>query len=77
MLRENKHAVEGVFPSRLPNSDASPSARNRLGAGTDEPTRLDISCGGHGFGIGPGDGHSVADIVTGAAPTVDSKPLPA
>jgi glycine/D-amino acid oxidase-like deaminating enzyme len=29
---------------------------------------------GHGFGIGPGSGHLVADIVTGAAPIVDPKP---
>ena len=29
---------------------------------------------GHGFGIGPGAGHLIADIVTGAAPIVD--PLP-
>jgi len=29
---------------------------------------------GHGFGIGPGAGHMIADIVTGSAPIVD--PLP-
>jgi len=29
---------------------------------------------GHGFDIGPGSGHLVADIVTGAAPIVDPKP---
>jgi glycine/D-amino acid oxidase-like deaminating enzyme len=29
---------------------------------------------GHGFGIGPGAGHLVADIVTGAIPIVDPKP---
>jgi glycine/D-amino acid oxidase-like deaminating enzyme len=29
---------------------------------------------GHGFGIGPGAGHLVADIVTGDAPIVDPKP---
>ena len=29
---------------------------------------------GHGFGIGPGSGHLVADIVTGAMPIVDPKP---
>ena len=29
---------------------------------------------GHGFGIGPGAGHLVADIVTGAAPIVDPRP---
>ncbi|WP_137130850.1 FAD-binding oxidoreductase [Rhizobium sp. FY34] len=29
---------------------------------------------GHGFGIGPGAGHLVADIVTGGAPIVDPRP---
>ncbi|NTF65096.1 NAD(P)/FAD-dependent oxidoreductase [Rhizobium rhizogenes] len=29
---------------------------------------------GHGFGIGPGAGHLVADLVTGAEPIVDPKP---
>ncbi|WP_237152191.1 NAD(P)/FAD-dependent oxidoreductase [Oryzibacter oryziterrae] len=29
---------------------------------------------GHGFGIGPGAGHLIADLVTGAAPIVDPKP---
>ncbi|MGY4506511.1 glycine/D-amino acid oxidase-like deaminating enzyme [Bradyrhizobium sp. GM24.11] len=29
---------------------------------------------GHGFGIGPGSGHLIADIVTGAKPIVDPKP---
>ena len=30
---------------------------------------------GHGFGIGPGAGHLVADLVTGAHPIVDPKPF--
>jgi glycine/D-amino acid oxidase-like deaminating enzyme len=29
---------------------------------------------GHGFGIGPGAGHLVADIASGAAPIVDARP---
>ncbi|AYD03528.1 FAD-binding oxidoreductase [Neorhizobium sp. NCHU2750] len=29
---------------------------------------------GHGFGIGPGAGHLVADIITGAEPIVDPRP---
>ena len=29
---------------------------------------------GHGFGIGPGAGHLVADIITGAPPIVDPRP---
>jgi glycine/D-amino acid oxidase-like deaminating enzyme len=30
---------------------------------------------GHGFGLGPGAGHLIADIVTGTAPIVDPKPF--
>jgi glycine/D-amino acid oxidase-like deaminating enzyme len=30
---------------------------------------------GHGFGIGPGVGHLIADIVTGSAPIADARPL--
>jgi glycine/D-amino acid oxidase-like deaminating enzyme len=30
---------------------------------------------GHGFGIGPGAGHLIADLVTGAEPLVDPRPL--
>jgi glycine/D-amino acid oxidase-like deaminating enzyme len=29
---------------------------------------------GHGFGIGPGSGHLIADIITGGEPIVDPKP---
>jgi glycine/D-amino acid oxidase-like deaminating enzyme len=29
---------------------------------------------GHGFGIGPGAGHMIADIITGRAPIVDPRP---
>jgi glycine/D-amino acid oxidase-like deaminating enzyme len=29
---------------------------------------------GHGFGIGPGAGHLMADLVTGTAPLVDPSP---
>jgi glycine/D-amino acid oxidase-like deaminating enzyme len=29
---------------------------------------------GHGFGIGPGAGHLVADIATGEAPIVEARP---
>ena len=30
---------------------------------------------GHGFGIGPGAGHIIADLVSGAEPLVDARPL--
>jgi glycine/D-amino acid oxidase-like deaminating enzyme len=42
------------------------------------PTRISglvLAAGfsGHGFGIGPGAGHLVADLITGAAPIVDPR----
>jgi glycine/D-amino acid oxidase-like deaminating enzyme len=30
---------------------------------------------GHGFGIGPGAGHLVADLATGRTPIVDPRPF--
>jgi glycine/D-amino acid oxidase-like deaminating enzyme len=30
---------------------------------------------GHGFGIAPGVGHLMADLITGGAPLVDPKPF--
>jgi glycine/D-amino acid oxidase-like deaminating enzyme len=30
---------------------------------------------GHGFGIGPGAGHLIADLVTGKTPIVDPRPF--
>ena len=29
---------------------------------------------GHGFGIGPGAGHLIADLITGTSPIVDPRP---
>jgi glycine/D-amino acid oxidase-like deaminating enzyme len=42
----------------------------------DEVPGLVLAAGfsGHGFGIGPGAGHLIADLVTGAMPLVDPKP---
>ena len=36
---------------------------------------LAVGFSGHGFGIGPGAGALMADLVTGTTPSVDSKPF--
>lgn len=46
-------------------------------SGVDQLPGLFVATGfsGHGFGVGPGAGHLVADLVTGAAPIVDPAPF--
>ena len=54
--------------------DSTPDGVPAIGA-TDIPG-LTLAAGfsGHGFGIGPGAGHLVADILTGSKPVVDPRP---
>ncbi len=55
--------------------DSTPDGVPAIGE-TDEVPGLILAAGfsGHGFGIGPGAGHLIADLVTGQAPIVDPKP---
>lgn len=55
--------------------DSTPDGVPAIGEVTGMPGFL-LAAGfsGHGFGIGPGAGHLVADIVTGAEPLVDPQP---
>ncbi|MCU0905924.1 MAG: FAD-binding oxidoreductase [Rhodobacteraceae bacterium] len=55
--------------------DSTPDGVPAIGA-LDEVPGLILAAGfsGHGFGIGPGAGHLIADLVTGAAPLVDPAP---
>jgi glycine/D-amino acid oxidase-like deaminating enzyme len=55
--------------------DSTPDGVPGIGA-VDEVPGLVLAAGfsGHGFGIGPGAGHLIADLVTGAMPLVDPKP---
>ncbi len=55
--------------------DATPDAVPVISA-VDAITGLVVATGfsGHGFGIGPGAGHLVADLVTGAKPIADPHP---
>lgn len=55
--------------------DSTPDGVPAIGQ-TAELPGLILAAGfsGHGFGIGPGAGHLIADLVTGAAPIVDPAP---
>jgi glycine/D-amino acid oxidase-like deaminating enzyme len=55
--------------------DTTPDGVPAIGE-TKELPGLVLAAGlsGHGFGIGPGCGHLVADLVTGAKPIVDPEP---
>lgn len=55
--------------------DSTPDGVPGIGEVTGVPG-LVLAAGfsGHGFGIGPGAGHLIADIVSGAEPIVDPKP---
>lgn len=55
--------------------DSTPDGVPAIGE-TDSVPGLILAAGfsGHGFGIGPGAGHLIADIVTGREPIVDPKP---
>lgn len=55
--------------------DSTPDGVPGIGEVTGVPGLI-LAAGfsGHGFGIGPGAGHLLADLVTGSAPIVDPKP---
>ena len=55
--------------------DSTPDGVPAIGE-TEQVPGLILAAGfsGHGFGIGPGAGHLIADVVTGQAPLVDPKP---
>ena len=56
--------------------DSTPDGVPGIGEVTGVPG-LVLAAGfsGHGFGIGPGAGHLIADLVSGAEPLVDPRPL--
>ena len=55
--------------------DSTPDGVPGIGAIADLPGFI-LAAGfsGHGFGIGPGAGHLIADIASGANPIVDPRP---
>jgi glycine/D-amino acid oxidase-like deaminating enzyme len=56
--------------------DSTPDGVPGIGEADDVPGFvLAAGFSGHGFGIGPGAGHLIADLVTGAVPLVDPKPF--
>lgn len=85
ILAEARKALAEVFPFfgdlRIEQSwagamDVTPDAIPVIGAVPQLPG-LFLSTGysGHGFGIAPGAGHLMADLITGAAPLVDPRPF--
>jgi glycine/D-amino acid oxidase-like deaminating enzyme len=56
--------------------DSTPDGVPAIGE-TERVPGLILAAGfsGHGFGIGPGAGHLIADLVSGAEPFVDPRPL--
>ncbi len=54
--------------------DSTPDGVPAIGETTVPGLILAAGFSGHGFGIGPGAGHMIADIITGAAPIVDPAP---
>lgn len=54
--------------------DSTPDGVPAIGAVGPEGFLLAAGFSGHGFGIGPGAGHLVADLVTGDPPIVDPRP---
>nr|WP_274597278.1 FAD-binding oxidoreductase [Microvirga tunisiensis] len=82
MLRSNLIAAFPVFKNMQILErwaglvDATPDAVPVISA-VDEKPGLFISTGfsGHGFGIGPGAGKLMADLVTSDMPTVDPTPF--
>jgi glycine/D-amino acid oxidase-like deaminating enzyme len=56
--------------------DSTPDGVHAIGEVTEVPGFI-LAAGfsGHGFGIGPGAGHLVADLATGAEPIVNPRPL--
>ena len=54
--------------------DSTPDGVPAIGGTAVPGLILAAGFSGHGFGIGPGAGHLIADLITGQAPIVDPKP---
>lgn len=54
--------------------DSTPDGVPAIGETTIPGLILAAGFSGHGFGIGPGAGHMIADLITGQSPIVDPKP---
>ena len=79
-LERAQDLMPGLRGSRITNAwagyiDTTPDGVPAIGAVETVPGLI-LAAGfsGHGFGIGPGAGHLVADLVSGSTPLVDPKP---
>lgn len=79
-IAETLRRARALFPSleRVPVSaawagyiDSTPDGVPAIGATGIPGLMLAAGFSGHGFGIGPGAGHLIADLITGAAPIVE------
>ncbi|MEK9209749.1 NAD(P)/FAD-dependent oxidoreductase [Sphingomonas sp. 2378] len=72
MPRRSEQAVIGAWAG---SADSTSDGVSGIGE-VDQLPGLVLAAGfsGHGFGIGPGAGHLIADIVSGATPIVDLPP---
>jgi glycine/D-amino acid oxidase-like deaminating enzyme len=63
-------------PRRSAAIDSTPDGVPAIGEAKEVPGFVLASgFSGHGFGIGPGAGHLIADVVTGAKPIFDPTPF--
>ncbi len=83
MIRETLRRARELLPSiaSVPVTaewagyiDSTPDGVPAIGETPVPGLILAAGFSGHGFGIGPGAGHLIADVITGAAPIVDPKP---
>ena len=73
LLPELRHvAISNVWAGYI---DSTPDGVPAIGEVESIPGFI-VAAGfsGHGFGIGPGAGHMIADIITGSAPIADPRP---
>jgi len=82
-IAETLRRARALFPA-LQNSpvtaqwagyiDSTPDGVPAIGETNVPGLVLAAGFSGHGFGIGPGAGHMIADLITGASPIVDHRP---
>ena len=61
-------------PNGRATSNSTPDGVPAIGETAIPGLILAAGFSGHGFGIGPGAGHMIADLVTGARPILDPAP---
>jgi glycine/D-amino acid oxidase-like deaminating enzyme len=80
ILRRARHLLPGLAKAKIASRwagyiDSTPDGVPAIGEVPNIPGFI-LAAGfsGHGFGIGPGAGHLIADVITGQTPLVDPVP---